>query len=223
VGHVVRAVPSAEAALQAIDEALPAALLLDLRLGTGLDGWDLLAVLRGRPETTHLPVVVISAYDDQARGEALGVEAYLSKPVSRRQLLGALERLQVAPDSPVLVVGDDVMTRQLVVDALERSGIPTRPTQSTAEAFALLDASPTAYGLLMLDLGSTTLAEFPAWTALIARPTLGDLPVVVFTDHELSPEEMQQLEGRAHEVVRQSDGVRVQDAVTRALGLPPQP
>jgi PAS domain S-box-containing protein len=222
VGYLVHAVASAETALQAVGESIPAAVLLDLRLGTGLDGWDLLAVLRGRPETTHLPAIIISGYDEHARGQALGVEQYLSKPVSRRDLLGALEKLGISPETSVLVVGEDAAMRQLLIDSLAESGIPIQPTQDAEQALSLLDGTPDAYGLLVLEIGQTDLAESAAWMDLNARPSLRDLPVVVCTGHDLSATEAAQLEARAHKVVREGDGGRVQDAVALAPGLPLQ-
>ena len=79
-------------ALRLAEELKPAAVVLDIRL-PGLDGWQVLQVLRADPDTADLPVVVVSVVDEQARGFALGADAYLLKPVSREDLLAALSEV----------------------------------------------------------------------------------------------------------------------------------
>ena len=69
---------------------LPAAVLLDIKLPRR-DGWQVLADLRDDPATAQVPVVVASVVDDRARGLGLGAADYLIKPVSRDDLLRALE------------------------------------------------------------------------------------------------------------------------------------
>ena len=75
--------------LAAVRRLLPAAVLLDIRL-PGIDGWAVLQALKSDPATRHIPVIVVSILDEHARGNALGADAYLTKPVSRDELLGAL-------------------------------------------------------------------------------------------------------------------------------------
>ncbi len=56
-----------------------------------VDGWELLARLKGDPATAALPVVVVSMLDERSKGLALGASGYLVKPVRREQILEALE------------------------------------------------------------------------------------------------------------------------------------
>ncbi len=65
----------------------PAVLLLDLMMPV-MNGWEVLTELRANPKLA-LPVVIVSAFADQAPKE--GVQAVLKKPVQVSQLLGALE------------------------------------------------------------------------------------------------------------------------------------
>ena len=67
----------------------PDAVVLDIRL-PGLDGWEVLDRLAADPDTAATPVVVVSVVDERQRGMASGAVAYLVKPVSRDDLLGAL-------------------------------------------------------------------------------------------------------------------------------------
>lgn len=85
----VAAVKSKAAALTALSKDAPDILLLDLLLGDG-SGLDLLKAIR-RPDhpRAFLPVIVVSAYADQARVEATrdaGADEVLAKPVSAQEL-----------------------------------------------------------------------------------------------------------------------------------------
>ena len=76
--------------LAAVRREQPDAVILDIQL-PGLDGWDVLSTLKAEPETARIPVVVISVLDERARGALHGAAAYLVKPVSRDDVLSALE------------------------------------------------------------------------------------------------------------------------------------
>ena len=78
------------AGLELARELLPRAVILDILL-PDVDGWALLARLKGEPETAALPVVVVSMLDERSQGLALGAAGYLVKPVAREQILDALE------------------------------------------------------------------------------------------------------------------------------------
>jgi CheY-like chemotaxis protein/anti-sigma regulatory factor (Ser/Thr protein kinase) len=71
-------------------QLLPRAVILDILL-PDVDGWELLARLKGEPATAALPVVVVSMLDERSQGLTLGAAGYLVKPVAREQILDALE------------------------------------------------------------------------------------------------------------------------------------
>jgi CheY-like chemotaxis protein len=66
----------------------PMVMLLDLMMPV-MNGWEVLEELHKDPVLSLLPVVVVSAFADQA--PRTGVRAVLRKPVEVGQLLGALE------------------------------------------------------------------------------------------------------------------------------------
>ena len=71
-------------------------MILDILL-PGLDGWELLARLKGDPMTAAIPVVITSMLDERGAGFALGAAGYLVKPVGRDELLEALGRCVTTP------------------------------------------------------------------------------------------------------------------------------
>lgn len=93
--QVLRATDGVEA-LDRIRRALPAAVVLDIKLPR-LDGWQVLDRLKSDPVTAGIPVVITSVVDERPRGLAAGANVYLRKPVGRDELLGALRSLEVLP------------------------------------------------------------------------------------------------------------------------------
>jgi CheY-like chemotaxis protein/anti-sigma regulatory factor (Ser/Thr protein kinase) len=78
-----------QSGIEAVRRRLPSAVLLDIRM-PGIDGWAVLRALKENPETSPIPVIVVSIVDERSRGAALGAAGYLVKPVSRDDLLSAL-------------------------------------------------------------------------------------------------------------------------------------
>jgi len=104
----------------------PAAITLDVLL-PDVDGWTVLAALKGEPDLAEIPVVIVTIVDEQRRGVALGAAGYLTKPIDRERLIALMSRWRVA-DKPgnVLVVEDDEDQRQLVRGILGARGWSVR-------------------------------------------------------------------------------------------------
>jgi CheY-like chemotaxis protein len=78
-------------------EGRPALVLLDVHL-PGAAGLDVLAWLRGRPETADLPVVMFSGSGDSQdinRAFELGANSYLVKPVAFDALLDSIRDMDL--------------------------------------------------------------------------------------------------------------------------------
>ena len=75
--------------------ARPDLLLLDVMLPDG-NGFDILAQLRGRPEFSALPIVLLTAKAELVHirnGLALGADGYITKPYSKNQLAEVIGRV----------------------------------------------------------------------------------------------------------------------------------
>jgi two-component system response regulator len=62
--------------------ALPAFVMLDMKL-PGMSGLEVLRAIRANPKTSHIPVVVLTASEDEAQIEAAyaaGANSYVLKP-----------------------------------------------------------------------------------------------------------------------------------------------
>jgi CheY-like chemotaxis protein len=92
--EVVRCADGAEA-LELVADRRPDAITLDVMMPR-LDGFSTLTQLRNDPATADIPVVIVTgraSTADLARGELLGVEAYLTKPFEPSELVATVLRL----------------------------------------------------------------------------------------------------------------------------------
>jgi CheY-like chemotaxis protein/phosphoribosyl 1,2-cyclic phosphodiesterase len=84
---VIQASSGAQA-LQLIGASIPDMMVVDYKMA-GMDGMTLVRTLRARPETEHLPVLMLTSMDDEASTRAgfdAGVTDYVTKPFSIPQL-----------------------------------------------------------------------------------------------------------------------------------------
>ena len=72
------------------EESLPDIILLDVLL-QDLDGWELLGRFRAHPQLGDRPVIVCTILPQRDLALSLGAAGFLSKPLSQRQLLSALD------------------------------------------------------------------------------------------------------------------------------------
>jgi DNA-binding response OmpR family regulator len=85
----VQVAPDGERGLERLQRGSVDVVLLDLML-PGIDGLEVCRRIRGRPETAHLPVVMLTAKGDDVDkivGLELGADDYLAKPFNPRELL----------------------------------------------------------------------------------------------------------------------------------------
>ena len=92
-GHGVVVARGAAEAWVALDGGIPDLVLLDLQLPDG-DGLDLARVMRADPRLDGVALVACTAYafaSDKERALEAGCDAWISKPVDIRSLVGELE------------------------------------------------------------------------------------------------------------------------------------
>jgi CheY-like chemotaxis protein/two-component sensor histidine kinase len=93
LGHEVESAYDGPSALELVDAFRPGVVLLDLGL-PGMDGFEVAARLRERPQGERLVLVAVTGYgqeSDRARSRAAGVDHHLVKPVDIRALLAILD------------------------------------------------------------------------------------------------------------------------------------
>lgn len=164
-------------AQDALGQALPRAILLDIELG-GENGWSFLTELKRREATRAVPVVVVSVVDDERKALALGADGYCRKPVDRQQLLQALARV-TAPQRmrQVLIVDDEEISRYLLRQHLATPHYVITEAGSGAEALRRADQERP--DVICLDLGMPDLDGEEVLRRLKQNPATASIPVVI--------------------------------------------
>jgi CheY-like chemotaxis protein len=191
----------------------PRAILLDLIL-PGRSGWDVLSKLKSDPDLASIPVVVLSTVDDRTRGIALGADEYLVKPVDREVLLSSVHRYIRGGD--VLVVEDDQATRLVLRTMLERTGVRVRLAGHGGEALALVEQE--IPGLVLLDLMMPVMDGLTFLRELRANPAWKDIPVVIMTAKDLTPDEIAEIEASVTRVMTKH-GNNLDDVLDQVVSL----
>jgi CheY-like chemotaxis protein len=83
-------------ALDLMEEELPVAVLLDLRMPV-MSGWGLLEALKKMPRAKHLPIIIISAYGFEWEAELVGASGYVSKPVDLDKVRNTVQQILGPP------------------------------------------------------------------------------------------------------------------------------
>jgi CheY-like chemotaxis protein/HAMP domain-containing protein/GAF domain-containing protein len=182
-------------------ELRPTAISLDVFLPDML-GWAVLSQLKHDPATRHIPVQMLTLDEDRQHGLTRGAFAFLTKPASSEGLDQALSRIK-AYASPrrrrLLIVEDNPVEQMSIRELLAHDDIEIETAESGEEAIAALRRDP--FDCVVLDLRLPDMSGFEILARLRGDERLRDLPVVVFTGKELSPDEDAQLHTMARSVV----------------------
>jgi CheY-like chemotaxis protein len=198
-GFAVETAASGVDGLKKVRELRPAAVTLDIVM-PDVDGWTVLAALKGDPALADIPVVIVTIGDEQRRGIALGAAGYLTKPIDRERLIEIVSRFRVV-DTPgsVLVVEDDEDQRHLVRTILGARGWTVR---EAANGRLALDALAVELpDVILLDLMMPEMDGFELVAALQANAAWRDIPVVVVTARDLTAEDHQRLNGGVEQIL----------------------
>jgi CheY-like chemotaxis protein len=158
--------------------------------------------LKQDPETRHIPVQMLTLDDDRRHGLARGAFAFVTKPTTPGGLDAALERIKQYAGSRrkrLLVVEDNPAEQMSIRELLDHDDIDVEVAETGNEALKM--AGEQTFDCVVLDLRLPDMSGFEVLERLRDSPTAGDLPVVVFTGKDLSPEEDLRLHALARSVV----------------------
>jgi DNA-binding NtrC family response regulator len=89
-GYEIIAVPSGEIGLNIVHKARPDLILLDILMPAGMDGFETCRQLKADPSTRDIPVIFITAKDDDPsieEGFAAGAVDYITKPFREKEVM----------------------------------------------------------------------------------------------------------------------------------------
>jgi CheY-like chemotaxis protein len=213
-GYSVAAADSGQEGLRLARELRPAAITLDIMM-PGLDGWTVLAALKGDPEVRDIPVILLTIVDEKSRGFSLGATEYLIKPIDREKLTGVLRTIIGAHERRVLLIDDDGDGRRAVRVALRQDGWDVTEAENGRVALAqLADAHPSA---IVLDLMMPEMDGFAFLEEMRKNPAWRDIPVVVVTAMYLTAEDRSRLNGGVERIIEKTSRDEMLNEVLGAL------
>ena len=214
-GYRVVQATTVEQTLSAAHDGV-AAILLDASLD-GMNGWEILPMLRRLDPRGKAPIVLLSMDGRKQPAELpAGAEGWVPKPVDEGALLGELARVLCGPGETarVLVVEDDHDLARVISEVFSHEDIAVRPAHTLREALDLcFEFQP---HLLVLDIGLPDGDGFNLVDWLRQHENLSRLPLVVYSARELNAEERKHLTlGPTHFLAK----ARVQPQQLEALVL----
>ena len=200
--HRFRVYPaySGEEGIRLARKLRPVAITLDVMM-PGMDGWTVLAILKADAELRDIPVVMLTISDSRNLGYTLGATDYLTKPLSREQLVAVLLRYRgFVSSTTALVVEDDPDSRTLLRRSLEGEGWKVQEAENGRVALERI--AENRPGVILLDLMMPEMDGFEFVAALRHTPDGKNIPVIVITAKDVTPEERLRLNGQVSRVLQ---------------------
>jgi hypothetical protein len=179
----------------------PTAISLDIFLPDML-GWTVLSQLKQDPTTRHIPVQIVTLDEDRHHGLTRGAFSFVEKPTTTEGLENAFARIKGYAKSRrkrLLLVEDNEAERRGVTELLGSDDIEIMTADTGASA--LLQLRDNSIDCVVLDLKLPDMSGFEVLERIRDDASLCDIPVVVFTGRELSPDEDAKLHTMARSVV----------------------
>ena len=174
-------------------EIQPNAITLDVMMPE-IDGWSILTSLKNDPQTSHIPVIMMTIVDEKNKGYTLGATDYILKPINRQKLIQVLQKYQLNQDLDVImVVEDDLNMQETISLQLEQEGWTVININSAKEALEIIDKQIPK--LIISDLIMPEMNGFEFIHELRQNQDWKNIPIIVLTATELKDEERQQLQG----------------------------
>ena len=197
-----------EALLQATkQEAGYALAILDVQM-PDRDGFEFATEIRADPRIAGTRLLMLTSAGQRGDGErcrVLGIEAYLTKPASRADLIEALgavladspamggpaviTRHSIAESRPtlrILLAEDNPMNQQVATAMLVSRGHVVDVVNNGREAVIAVERNP--YDVVLMDIQMPEMDGFEATQAIRATAKGRDLPIIALTAHALSGE-----------------------------------
>ncbi|HYX81256.1 MAG TPA: response regulator, partial [Gemmatimonadales bacterium] len=180
--------------------------ILDVQM-PDMDGFQLASAVRSERKIAQTNLLMLTSAGQRGDGErcrALGIRAYLTKPLSRADLLEALgtvlagsanERADVITRHTiaesrqalrVLLAEDNPVNQQVAVAMLVKRGHEVHVAGNGREAVEAVTTRD--YDVVLMDIQMPEMDGFEATQAIRALPNGTDLPIIGLTAHALSGE-----------------------------------
>jgi len=190
-----------ETGLKLAKTFMPDAIILDLKL-PGIDGINVLEILKDEPKTRHIPVHMMSAYEETIDALKKGAIGYLMKPPKADELEQVFTRLEhyiQRKMKDLLLVEDDKNMRKSIKMVIGDNDVNIHAVDSGNAAIKALETG--AFDCMVLDLGLPDMTGFELLKKLDNHESITLPPVIVYTGKELTREENELLQKYTNTII----------------------
>ncbi len=170
----------------------------------GIDGLSVLDLIKGNPTTRHIPVHMMSAFEETIDAYKRGAIGYLMKPAKPVELEAAIEKIETFIDrkmKDLLIVEDDENLRKIIHDIIGDHDVNTIGVGTGGEAIEYLKKGK--IDCIVLDLGLPDMTGFEMLNKLEDENNLTIPPVIIYTGKDLTREENEQLQKLIKIIIKQ--------------------
>lgn len=195
--------PDGETGIKYVIEHKPTAIILDIGL-PGIDGWAVLNELKSNPDSRHIPVHIMSAFDNTREGLQKGAVGYLTKPVNTDDLKNALAKIEevltsqvkdlllveddkelrdkesILPGKRVLVVDDDMRNAFALNKFLKTRGMDVTIANNGSKALKILETGKKP-DIILMDIMMPVMDGFETMKKIREKNEFKDLPILALT------------------------------------------
>lgn len=200
-GFKVLAAPTGEEGIELAVTRKPSAIILDINL-PGIDGWKVLDELKQNSATRHVPVHMMSAYEETIDAFRKGAIGYLTKPAQPEALEKAFDKLGNYINRKIkdlLLVEDDTNLQRSIRSVIGDQGVAITSVSNGKQAIEKIKAHH--FDCMILDLGLPDMTGFDLLKNLRRDPATIIPPVIVYTGRELTREENAELHNYTDSII----------------------
>ncbi len=198
-GFEVHCAPTGKEGIKSASRLQPDVIVLDVKM-PGMSGWEVLSTLKLEEQTASIPVIMMTILEEEDIGRALGASDYLLKPIEPSELTRVIERYAKSPGAQILVVEDDLPTRDLMCRTLAGAGHRVLEAENGRVALDLLEHEEP--DLIVLDLMMPVMDGFAFLQHMHEDKQRAHIPTIVATARSLSEAEKRELREVTERVIQ---------------------
>lgn len=185
-GYEVIEAQNGKEALKLADELQPELITLDIIM-PGLDGFEVLRLLKENTRTKDIPVIILSVVAEDHKYLHAFTD-YLTKPFERINLISMVEkillRLENKGKNQILIVDDEPDIVDIISTSLESEGYLTMKAFNGKEAVNKAEKEPP--DLMILDLKMPLMDGYEVIKYFKSTTSLSHIPIIVLTGTHIS-------------------------------------
>lgn len=187
--------------LSAAQKFQPHAILLDVQLPVK-DGWKVMDELKSHTETRHIPVHMMSVLHVKKESLMKGAVDFISKPVALDKMTDVFRKIEEAlkkGPQKVLIVEENAKHASALSYYLSNFNISLSVEHNVEDSVKALTSNHA--DCVILDIGSLKGNKYQVIESIKSYEGLENLPIIIFTEHNLSKEEELKIKQYADSIV----------------------